>query len=39
MNELSLSLFPLGWQHYLLGGLAIGAGVSLLFVFTGWWAA
>lgn len=36
MNELSLSLFPLGWQHYLLGGLAIGAGVSLLFVFTGW---
>ena len=31
----SLSLFPLGWQHYLLGGLCIGAGVALLFVFTG----
>lgn len=31
----SLSLFPLGWQHYLLGGLAIGAGVALLFVCTG----
>lgn len=31
----SLSLFPLGWQHYLLGGLFIGAGVSLLYVFTG----
>jgi uncharacterized membrane protein YedE/YeeE len=33
--DLSLSLFPLGWQHYLLGGLLIGAGVALLFVFTG----
>ena len=31
----TLSLFPLGWQHYLLGGLFIGAGVALLFVFTG----
>lgn len=29
------NLFPLGWQHYLLGGLCIGAGVALLFVFTG----
>ena len=29
------SLFPLGIQHYLLGGLIIGAGVSLIFVFTG----
>jgi uncharacterized membrane protein YedE/YeeE len=29
------NLFPLGWQHYLLGGLMIGAGVALLFVFTG----
>ncbi len=28
-------LFPLGWQHYLAGGLFIGAGVSLLFVTTG----
>jgi hypothetical protein len=24
------TLFPLGWQHYLLGGLTIGAGVALL---------
>lgn len=30
------SLFPLGWEHYLLGGLLIGAGVSLLYVLTGW---
>ena len=36
MNNLFLSFFPLGWSHYLLGGLAIGAGVSLLFAFTGW---
>lgn len=28
-------LFPLGWQHYLLGGLLIGSGVALLFTFTG----
>ena len=33
--NLSLSLFPLGWQHYLLGGLLIGAGTALLFVMTG----
>ena len=33
--NLSISLFPLGWQHYLLGGLSIGAGVALLFVATG----
>jgi uncharacterized membrane protein YedE/YeeE len=32
---LSLSLFPLGWQHYLAGGLLAGAGVALLFVLTG----
>ena len=30
-----LSIFPLGWHHYLLGGLCIGAGVALLFVLTG----
>jgi uncharacterized membrane protein YedE/YeeE len=30
-----LTPFPLGWQHYLLGGLFIGAGVALLFVMTG----
>jgi uncharacterized membrane protein YedE/YeeE len=34
MNTID-SLFPLGWQHYLLGGTIIGAGVALLFVFTG----
>lgn len=28
-------LFPLGWQHYLLGGLSLGTGVALLFVLTG----
>ncbi len=31
-----LSVFPMGWEHYLLGGLLIGAGVSMLFVLTGW---
>lgn len=31
----SISLFPYGWQHYLLGGVFIGSGVSLLFVLTG----
>lgn len=29
------SLFPLGWQHYLAGGLLIGTGVSFLFATTG----
>lgn len=29
------TLFPLGWAHYLAGGLLIGAGVALLFVLTG----
>jgi uncharacterized membrane protein YedE/YeeE len=33
--NLTLSLFPLGWQHYLTGGLLIGAGAALLFVLTG----
>lgn len=28
-------IFPLGWAHYLAGGLFIGAGVSLLYVLTG----
>src|SRR5207244_2801090 len=28
------SLFPLGWGHYLAGGLLLGAGMSLLFVST-----
>jgi uncharacterized membrane protein YedE/YeeE len=31
----SLLLFPLGWQHYLIGGLCIGIGVAILFVLTG----
>ena len=30
-----MELFPTGWAHYLLGGLVIGAGVSLMFVLTG----
>lgn len=30
------TLFPLGWQHYLMGGLSIGAGVALLYLFNGW---
>lgn len=34
MNDV-FSLFPLGWQHYLVGGLLIGAGTSLLYVMTG----
>ena len=33
--NLSLSLFPLGWQHYLVGGLLIGTGAALLFLLTG----
>ncbi|MBI5257805.1 MAG: YeeE/YedE family protein [Burkholderiales bacterium] len=30
-----LAVFPLGWAHYLAGGLCIGLGVAGLFVFTG----
>ena len=29
------TLFPFGWQHYLAGGLLIGLGVGILFLFTG----
>lgn len=29
------ALFPLGWEHYLAGGLLLGAGMSVLFVATG----
>jgi len=29
------TLFPLGLVHYIIGGLLIGLGVSLLFVLTG----
>ncbi|MEJ2552881.1 MAG: YeeE/YedE thiosulfate transporter family protein [Gammaproteobacteria bacterium] len=29
------TLFPVGVAHYLVGGLLIGAGVSVLFIFTG----
>ncbi len=29
------ALFPTGWSHYLIGGLLVGAGTALLFVFTG----
>lgn len=34
MNSI-ISYFPHGWQHYLLGGLSIGAGTALLFLLTG----
>lgn len=34
MNAI-LPFFPHGWLHYLLGGLLIGTGVALLFVWTG----
>lgn len=27
--------FPAGWTHYLIGGVCIGLGVSLLFTLTG----
>lgn len=29
------TLFPLGWAHYLAGGLCIGLGVALLYLTTG----
>jgi uncharacterized membrane protein YedE/YeeE len=29
------SFFPAGWQHYLIGGLWIGASVAVLFLLTG----
>jgi uncharacterized protein len=32
--ELS-ALFPLGWQHYLIGGVLMGLAVALMFVTTG----
>jgi uncharacterized protein len=31
----AISLFPVGWPHYLIGGLFIGCGTALLFVLTG----
>lgn len=34
-NAAMTTLFPLGWAHYLLGGLVIGAGVALLYLVTG----
>lgn len=30
-----MQLFPNGWAHYLIGGLIIGVGVSLMYMFTG----
>ena len=30
-----LQFFPDGWIHYLLGGLLIGSGVPLSFLFVG----
>lgn len=32
---MAISLFPLGWAHYLVGGLLMGLGVGLLFILTG----
>ena len=29
------ALFPLGWEHYLVGGVILGLGMSWLFVSTG----
>jgi uncharacterized membrane protein YedE/YeeE len=29
------TFFPLGWQHYLIGGGLIGAGAGFLFILTG----
>lgn len=28
-------IFPFGWMHYLVGGLCIGLGVTLLYLLTG----
>ncbi len=36
IDTLFPTLFPFGWQHYLLGALTIGAGVALLYLFNGW---
>ena len=33
--EVGSTLFPAGMAHYLVGGLLIGTGVSMLFIFTG----
>jgi hypothetical protein len=30
------TLFPHGWQHYLAGGLLIGAGTGALYLLLGW---
>lgn len=35
MNLDLSSLFPLGWGHYLAGGLVMGLGMALLFIATG----
>ncbi|NDY91679.1 YeeE/YedE family protein [Ideonella sp. TBM-1] len=35
MRAMLHSLFPLGWVHYLAGGLLLGTGVGLLFLLTG----
>ncbi len=35
MTAALAALFPNGWAHYLAGGVAIGAGVALLYVATG----
>ncbi len=29
------AIFPLGWEHYLVGGIFLGLGIALLFLTTG----
>jgi len=36
MHDLVTLLFPTGWQHYLAGGLLIGAATGALYVLLGW---
>lgn len=33
---MTVSIFPMGWGHYLAGGLLLGIGVGLLYILTGW---
>lgn len=35
MMDVWSTLFPAGMAHYVVGGLLIGTGVSVLFIFTG----
>ncbi len=35
MDVFLITLFPNGWQHYLAGGLCIGAATALVFLLSG----